>query len=275
MTNLYSLEKNENLLNEKDWIYTEGEKHLPIEEIKITDFSSNDKTDTNELTMGSLYKKYNIEHISLWKFINDNKSETFDKYPLEWTGNCIHCGRPYNNEKTGEKKVPIFPPHEYNEKNKCWILEIIPQCLITCSKGRIIESSSNLKDKKLGLLSRFIREFFDPNLITINYIPLASVKELNPIGGIYTWEEYDKKSIKFNGMIKYPPFRFVNTSIELIDLKTKEQERKKEFTNIIKSTPEEQENYFNNIQRVVEQRKEKKIEIKNSNIGKQLGFNKN
>jgi len=261
---------------DEEWIYPKGEKRLTVEAIETddtTDFgASNDRASTNEVTMVRFFNRYSIKHVSLWKHSTDNKGKSFDLYPLEWTGNCIHCGRPYNTEK--EKKVPIFPPNDYDEKEKCWILEIIPQCYAVCSKGKIMESSCNYKERKLSLLARFLREFFIPELTTITYIPLSCIKELNPLGGYMTWEQYDKLSFTINGYIKTPPFMFVNTSIELIDMEEREKKRREHFEKVAntKATVDQQENYKSNMLRVIEERKTKVPSIQESKIGKQLGI---
>ncbi len=266
---------------EDAWIYTDGEKHLPIESINETDEcfdfgSSDDRADSNEVNMVRIYKRYNLDHLSLWRFTTENKGKPFDEYPLEWIGNCIHCGRPYNDPQTGYKWVPIFPPADqgYDEKNKCWILETIPQHLPICSKGRIIESSCNQKEKKLADLARFIREYFIPDLVRICYIPLSCLKDVNPIGGTMTWEEYEDKAFKVEGMIKKPPFRFVDTSIELINVEQRERERRNHFEQLatMKATDKQQEDYKSNMERVVRERKSKTTSIQDSIIGQKLGI---
>lgn len=172
----------------------------------------------------------------------------------------------------GKDIVPIFPPCDYDEKTKCWILEQFAHCGKQCSKAGIIESNLNNKPKRLGLLSRFLREYFEPDLEHVTYVPRCAIKTIHP-GGWMTKEEYKQCSGRFDNIIGRPPFRFVDTSIELISVEQKEKNRIDHFDRLAsaKATLEQQENFLKRVERVTKERKTK-TSIQNTMIGKQLGI---
>jgi len=245
------------------WINPEGNSKVKVEHV---DFGSG--KDTRERNMVELLKRHHIRHISLWRYTTDEKGKTMDEYPLKWDAPCFHCKDMFPG------CVPIFPPTEdgYDERLGCWILEPFAHCGGSCAKGRILESSDNGKERRLGLLGRFMREYFGVD--TIHYIPLSVLKDLNPLGGYMTREEYAKESQRMDGMLKKPPFRFVDTSVELIDSEQLDKERKKYFEKLAtaKVSEEQQNNFRITMERIVKERLKTTNDYTNSKIGKQLNL---
>jgi hypothetical protein len=253
-----------NKMEDDDWIYPSEEKlKLPIENMDMG--RSDDRIEPSEIELIRLYQKYKLQSTSLYRFTVDQEDETktFKEYPLKWDYPCMHCGKHFDG-------VPVFCPEKYDTREKCWILQIWAQCSPVCAYGSIITGQTT-KAEKLGDLHKFIREYFDPNIETIGYIPLSALKSRNPIGGYLTDEEWKKQSLSMTGMIKNPPFRFVDTSIQVLD-----RDREKERRNTDKHTnatvsPEMQKLYDSILQRVADQHKSR-TGSSGSTLADNLGF---
>jgi hypothetical protein len=73
---------------------------------------------------------------------------------------------------------------------------------------------------------------------------------------------YVKACLQYHGMIKTPPSLFVDTSIQLVRIREREEYRRHQFEEIttMKATDEQQEKYISEMKRVVEKRQSQKVQ---------------
>lgn len=253
----------------EEWVYTEGETKIPIESIDDdddSDLSSSDRVPAGEMQTIRVYRRYGIKHFSMWRKKGERRAKTVDEYPLKWNHPCSYCRNPKIKDY-----IPIFTVDDYDNKMECFELGIFAFHSPVCAMNSIVEGNSREKDRKISLFYRFIREYFDPNILFIPHVPITLVKEINPFG-IITMDEYLNKAPMFNGMIRKPPFRFVETYVELISPEEKQRQREIRFDQMAnsKATPEQQEQYRSNLERVAKERRENGDVFKNSHIIKKL-----
>lgn len=176
------------------------------------------RTDTSDIHAARVYKKNNVNHLLLWRYAGESKVYSIEEYPEKWDGLCNSCHRRFSS-------IPLFPPSYetgWDGVKKTWVLQHYAHCSKLCSKRPIIEGGSVNKEQLLSQLSRFIRDFFDPECESIPYIPLCLIKEVNPHLGKLTWEEYDNIKGTCNVFVSPPEFRYVNTWVEIMEPKQRE-----------------------------------------------------
>lgn len=144
------------------------------------------------------------------------------------------------------------------------------------SKAYFIESPTIDKGAKLGQLGRFLREYFDIPADGLGYLPLSVIKSRNPLGPhTIDWDEYDQLCSKgVHSMIKKPPYQFVDTSLLIVHLDELEKIKRKQLLDFTenRATPEQQQNFLNQMNRIVNQNNSTKINISDTKIGQQLGI---
>lgn len=72
----------------------------------------------------------------------------------KWTKPCIVCRMKFDD-------IPVFPPKTWNEKSKIpWTIDNFATCCLLCAVEYISTRRKSITAQRLGLLSRFAREFF-------------------------------------------------------------------------------------------------------------------
>lgn len=173
----------------------------------------------------------------------------FEEYPTTYEFRCNHCREFF-------KTTPFFEPKEFNSVKNYWLFFPFGYCSASCVKGKIIEGNCPDKAGRLGLLFNFVKQYINPTIERVNYIPLSLVKGYGPCGSI-SRKKYEKMKLSFDGFIIEPPCVFVDTSVELHDLEEKEKRKRKrlETVSLSKATEEEQLEYKRNIARVFKKKK--------------------
>lgn len=136
------------------------------------------------------------------------RHEVVQAYPTTWKYPCFHCRRLFET-------MPFFVILDRPPKCSYWKLDLMGYHTPECCRDSIIERYP-LEEKGILLdhFNAFLRECVDPSLLELGgYIPLESVKELSPFGTM-TWKEWDQNRKTFTGLIRHPPFAFVETWLE-------------------------------------------------------------
>lgn len=217
---------------------------LGHEEIKC-DNKNNNAIHYSEFAkpISRMYYHQGLKDISLVNTENSKLSE----YPIEWNYDCNRCGFPIDG-------IPFFIVKEIPATTKLsnYKLDFMGHCSPECCLGSILETSNKEEVHELvANFMHFMREFFNPKLLEIAYLPKELLKKYSPFGKMDR-EEWRNAHTKYTGMIKQAPFAFVETFVQT-----------KKMNQVLKPSKEKQIEYFKQMESIVQ----KKISsIKTNNL---------
>lgn len=248
-------------------IHQEEDDDLVLRDVPEQEDDDGQRQSDHNLPMIKAFKVAHIRHRVMFRFTNERQNKQRGDYPTTWPGRCIKCLEPL------EGQLPVFPPVSYDEKRGLWMLSVFPTCSMGHAKEVVLGERTADMHHRLALLSRFGREFLGLPPVPVGCLPLSAKKSVSPFGYLDD-DEYANKSTRVSGVVRHPPYLFVDTWMEETDIQERERERQKRnsILNSISATPQQQSKFQENLERVIQQSQSKRSNIMGTPIAKKMGF---
>lgn len=173
-------------------------------------------------------------------YLVNSENSKLSEYPTKWNYDCGRCGCKIDG-------LPFFMVKEIPNGTKSlnYKLDFIGYCSPECCKGAILETSN--KEEVFELIANFMhfmREFIDPKILEISYLPKELLKKFSPFG-IMDEKEWRESHLKYTGLIKQAPFAFVEQFIELKELNQ---------SKVLKPTKEKQIQFLKQMEHIAQKK---------------------